>query len=209
MGLAKVTVAALGLMGGVIAAPVEERATAAKSCDANGLCYTEWVSPESISYRFAIPSNATKAPFDVLVSITAPVKTVGWAGVAFGGAMANNPLGVGLASGKTAVLASKHSTGHTPPTDNPDATFKMLPSSMTNATHWKADALCKGCSSWGSTSLAPTNKAANLAYAMAKAVPADASKITKHDSKGKFSLDLTAAALTDFDALVTKAMAAT
>ena len=67
------------------AKPVQSRDSAAKYCDATtSVCYSEYISPEKIAYRFAIPENATAGNFDVLLQIVAP-KTVGWAGLAWGG----------------------------------------------------------------------------------------------------------------------------
>lgn len=64
------------------------------------------MSPEDIAYRIAIPDTATEGDFDVLFQIAAPI-TVGWAGIAWGGIMVNNPLTVGWANGNTTVVSSR------------------------------------------------------------------------------------------------------
>ena len=56
-----------------------------------------------------IPDTATVGNFSVLLQIQAP-RTVGWAGVAWGGVMVNNPLTVGWANGNTAVVSSRSTT---------------------------------------------------------------------------------------------------
>ena len=78
-----------------------------KYCDfLTDICYSEWTSPEKIAFRIAIPEDATPGDFDVLLQIVAP-KTVGWAGIAWGGVMTNNPLTVGWANGETTVVSSR------------------------------------------------------------------------------------------------------
>jgi len=99
MGLLQLATAAFVLSTGALAA---------QYCDASSsICYSEWVSPEKIAFRVAIPDTATQdAAFDVLLQIQAP-KSVGWAGIAWGGSMVNNPLTVAWASGTTAVVSSR------------------------------------------------------------------------------------------------------
>jgi hypothetical protein len=111
MGLLGVVATALTLGGAALGSPVPEtaapRAVAAKYCDAKTtVCYSEWVSPEKIAYRIAIPDTATAGSFDILLQIEAP-KTVGWAGIAWGGTMTNNPLTVAWASGTTAIASTR------------------------------------------------------------------------------------------------------
>jgi len=106
MGLVTVLATALSLSGAAMASPVQERAVSAKYCDAaSTLCFSEWVSPEKIAYRFAIPDTATSGSFDVILQIEAP-KAVGWAGIAWGGSMTNNPLTVAWANGAGSAIAS-------------------------------------------------------------------------------------------------------
>lgn len=113
------TLATLALAAtSVVAAPLDAdfdadvipAVSSAKSCDAAlKVCFAEWVSPQGISYRVALSDSATKAPFDVLLSITAP-KATGWAGVAWGGQMSNNPLTIAWANGAKTVVSSRLAT---------------------------------------------------------------------------------------------------
>jgi len=150
MGLLRTTAAALALLGSTLAAPTElaERSSTAKVCDSTTkICFTEYVSTNSISFRVAIPDSAAAGkPFDVMLSMTAP-KAIGWAGIAWGGAMANNPLTLGWANGDKAVVSSRRATGHTMPTVYDTAKYQLI-SGVSNATHWNIDVLCTGCSSW-------------------------------------------------------------
>lgn len=104
-------------------------------------------------------------------------------------------------------------SAHTAPAVYTGATYTVLPTSVTNATHWKLDVLAQGVSSWtdasGKTaSLNPASTAASLAWASAaRAVtqPANnASAFPGHDAKGKFTADLSSAKLANFAALVQK-----
>jgi hypothetical protein len=109
MGRLQLATAALALGGIGLGSPVPQGgvAPAAKYCDASTtICYTEYVSPEQIAIRIAIPDNATAGNFDVLLQIQAP-KTVGWAGVAWAGVMVNNPLTVAWANGDKTVVSSR------------------------------------------------------------------------------------------------------
>jgi len=109
MGLFSVVAAVLGLSSVGFGNPVPQGGAVSptKYCDAaTTVCYSEWLSPEKIAFRIAIPDNATAGNFDVLLQIAAP-KTVGWAGIAWGGVMVNNPLTVGWANGNTAVVSSR------------------------------------------------------------------------------------------------------
>lgn len=79
-------------------------ATPGKYCDAaTGVCYYE-TSASNATYRVAIP-DVDAAPFDILLQIVAP-KSVGWAGVAWGGHMAQNPLTLGWANGNASTVVS-------------------------------------------------------------------------------------------------------
>ena len=73
------------------------------------ICFSESkVAAHDITFRVAIPET-TAAPFDILLQIVAPV-SVGWAGLAWGGKMTNNPLTVGWANGKSATVSSRFAT---------------------------------------------------------------------------------------------------
>ena len=110
----KIVTFTLAALSSTLAAPspdVQSTAAAAKYCDAaTTICYSEYTSPAKVVYRIAIPDTATaSAPFDVLLSIVAPT-TVGWAAIAWGGQMANNPLTVGWANGASTVVSSRRAT---------------------------------------------------------------------------------------------------
>ncbi len=109
MGLLQIAAAVLTLGSVATSNPVPQTAAApaAKYCDASTtICYSEWLSPEKIAFRVAIPDTATAGNFDVLLQIAAP-KAVGWAGIAWGGVMTNNPLTLGWANGDKTVVSSR------------------------------------------------------------------------------------------------------
>lgn len=70
------------------------------------ICFSEYkVAAQNLIYRIAIP-DVQAAPFDILLQIVAP-KTVGWAGIAWGGQMSNNPLTIGWPNGDSVVVSSR------------------------------------------------------------------------------------------------------
>ena len=107
--------------------------------------------------------------------------------------------------------ANTISRGHTYPTPYAGATYTTLPSSTSNATHWKLDVLCTGCSSWTAKGLDPAS-ASTFAYASSGTAPTEpannASRFGIHNAKGKFSGNLAAGKNADFDSLVKAAMSA-
>lgn len=97
--------AALGAAGLGAAASVpgalQRRQT---TCDAGtGMCFAE-ATGSGILYRVGLP-NVDAAPFDVLLQVVAP-RSVGWAGIAWGGQMTYNPLTVSWANGESDVVVS-------------------------------------------------------------------------------------------------------
>jgi len=213
MGLLRITTATLALLGSALAAPTEmvERSASDKVCDsASKICYTEYVSSSAVSYRVAIPDSAAAGkPFDILLSLTAP-KAIGWAAIAWGGAMANNPLTVGWSNAQSAVVSSRRATGHTLPAAYAGASYTVLPTSTTNASHWRLDVLCTGCSSWSDASGKAVNLdpsgTATFAFGTSGTAPATPASNTStfgiHNAKGKWSHDLAGAKNANFDALV-------
>lgn len=113
----KVTTALLALIATAFAAPLDvdvdpdvQQAPVVKACVAStGLCYAEYTSTSGVAYRIAIPGAAATAPFDIAIQIVAPIK-IGWAGISWGGAMANAPLTVGWANGANVVVSSRMAT---------------------------------------------------------------------------------------------------
>jgi len=89
---------------------VRRQTSATRYCNAQfgNVCYAQYLAPNNIVYRVAIPDTAA-APFDVLVQITAPV-SLGWAGLAWGGTMANNPLTVAWVNGNEVAISSRWTT---------------------------------------------------------------------------------------------------
>ncbi len=116
MGLLQLTTAVLALLQAAQAAPTPEAdevlevSAPGKYCDAaTTICYSEYKTAQDVTFRIAISDQAKAAPFDVLVSIVAP-KAIGWAGIAWGGVMAKNPLTVGWANGDKTVVSSRWAT---------------------------------------------------------------------------------------------------
>lgn len=76
--------ASTGIGGFLGLLPTSAKAT---TCDASlaGACLQKYTTTDKVTYGVGIPDTATaSAPYDILVSMTAP-STVGWAGVAMGG----------------------------------------------------------------------------------------------------------------------------
>lgn len=111
----KLTAALLALTGTALAAPAPVgvdavAAPAAKVCDAGtSLCYNEYTSAGGVSYRIAIPSTATAAPFDIAIQIVAP-KAAAWAAISWGGGMLNAPITMGWPNGNNVTLSSRLAT---------------------------------------------------------------------------------------------------
>ncbi|KAK0723637.1 hypothetical protein B0T21DRAFT_385867 [Apiosordaria backusii] len=172
-----------------------KRQTTTKYCPGNTeICFSEFKVPtHDVIYRIAIPDVAA-APFDLLLQIVAPVSKAGWAGIAWGGMMATNPLTVAWPNGNTAVVSSRWSTNV--PGAYAGATYTVLPSTTTNETHWQLDVLCRGCSEWAGGSLDP-NGANTLAWAKNTRVVNTATSNTSsfgiHDGRGAWSHDFSQA----------------
>ncbi|KAJ4413411.1 hypothetical protein N0V85_003569 [Neurospora sp. IMI 360204] len=209
MRLSQLAATLLALGNAAFAKPaVQSRDTvaAAKYCDAStSICYSEFISPEKIAYRFAIPDNATAGNFDVLLQIVAP-KTVGWAGLAWGGVMVNNPLLVAWPYQSSVIASSRKASARTYPQVSNDVSYKVLAGSGPNATHWTLNALAKGASSWGTTKLDPKSSAVPFAYAQSRSPPTNpadvASRFSIHQSKGKWSHDLASGRIANFGSAV-------
>jgi hypothetical protein len=210
MGLLQLAATVLALGSSVQAAPANDvaaRQAGVKYCDpVSTICYSEWISPEKIAFRTAIPENATAtADFDVLVQIQAP-KSVGWAGIAWGGTMVNNPLTVAWPNAQTVVVSSRRATARTYPQPWTGATYTVLGGTVSNSTHWTVNFLAKGVSNLGSSRLNPSSTAASIAYGQsyqAPSSPADpASRFGIHNSRGKFSHNLALGKISNFRAAV-------
>ncbi|KAK4159885.1 hypothetical protein QBC43DRAFT_220959 [Cladorrhinum sp. PSN259] len=200
MGLLQLATAALVLSTGALAAPYRDPAT--------NVTYSEYVTPEKIAIRIAIPDTATQdAPYDVLLQLQAP-KAVGWAGIAWGGSMVNNPLTVAWASGTRAILSSRRATARTYPQAYTGVKYVILPGTVSNGTHWTLNTLITGVSRFDTTKLNPASNAVVLAYAQSATPPTEpANNLTRfgiHNSRGKYNHDFGAAKIKDFEAQVQK-----
>ncbi|KAK3901069.1 cellobiose dehydrogenase [Staphylotrichum tortipilum] len=170
------------------------------------ICFSQYEEPASgITYRIAIP-EVSAAPFDILLQIVAPVDKAGWAAIAWGGKMNLNPLTVGWPNGNAAVVSSRWSTSRSVPGAYAGATYSVLPTTTTNATHWQLDVLCTGCSQWEGGSLNPSG-VNTLGWAKnSKAVSSASSNTSSfgiHDGRGSFTHDFSAARIPKgiFDAI--------
>ena len=191
---------------GLFALVASASAQTAKYCPGgSNACFSESKIAESdLTFRIAIPETQA-APFDILLSIVAPV-SVGWASIAWGGKMIGNPLTIGWRNGNSAQVSSRWANSRTAPVAYAGATYKVLPTTTANSTHWQLDVLCTGCSVWANGKLDP-NGAASFAWAKNTKGPSNTalntSTISYHDSHGQFSHDLSVAKLPQsaFDAL--------
>ncbi|KAK3372990.1 hypothetical protein B0T24DRAFT_248854 [Lasiosphaeria ovina] len=216
MGLLQLAAAALALGSSAVATPVPEAeavSAATKYCEAStSICYSEFANPAGVLYRIAIPDTATVGNFDLLLQIVAP-KAIGWAGVAWGGVMTNNPLTVAWANpGATSVVSSRRASSRTYPTPFADVSYTVLPGSTSNSTHWTVTALAKGLSAWGTTKLDPASTATQFAWVTSATAPVEpannASRFGIHTAHAKWSHDLSSSKLANFAALVQQAAAA-
>ncbi|KAF2840298.1 iron reductase domain protein [Patellaria atrata CBS 101060] len=180
-----------------------------KYCDAVGICYAGYTTEQGIQYGVAIPAGR-EPPFQIILQIAAP-KSVGWAGIAWQGTMAYNPLAVAWPNGDSdVVVSSRMAYGLSLPQPYPDATYTELKGTGQNATHWTLTTLCEGCSAFldvnGGDYMIPTTGEARLAWAQsAEQViePANnESAFFAHDTFGKWGHDMAMAQSPDFDAWV-------
>lgn len=73
---------------------------------AHGQKALEWNEPTSgVTYGVAVPDTAA-APFDMLLSIEAPV-SAGWVGWAAGGCMLRSPILVAWPNGNGTIVSSR------------------------------------------------------------------------------------------------------
>ncbi|CAK7226383.1 hypothetical protein SCUCBS95973_006181 [Sporothrix curviconia] len=168
----------------------------AQFCDGSmgaNVCYSQFTTSTSGTvFRLAIP-EVQKAPFDTLIQVVAPV-SVGWAGLAFGGPMVQNPLALMWVDNGKGIASSRLAAGHTPPTAYAGASYNVLSASK-NATHWTIDAVCHGCSTWGTNNTALNPNGGNrIGYATSAKAPttpsSNLSTIAIHNEKGVVQHDL-------------------
>ncbi|KAI5860899.1 putative iron reductase domain protein [Durotheca rogersii] len=143
----KWSVIAAGIAG--LASPVLAQLDSTPFVDADtGITFQSYTSAEGITYRLALPENATdEAGYDVILQVVAPVE-LGWAGWAWGGAMVYNPLTIVWHDGNTVHHSPRQATGYYVPAVYPDSQYTVLDGTGVNETHFKFTALCAGCASW-------------------------------------------------------------
>ncbi|KAL8381872.1 hypothetical protein RB595_005901 [Gaeumannomyces hyphopodioides] len=166
---------------------------------------------ERVVYRVARPGSVSENQgYDVVIQVQAPVE-VGWAGLAWGATMKNNPLTVVWANCSSVVISSRWAASHALPTPYDGATYSVLESAtFVNKTHYQVTAKCSGCTSWtdpdlGRITVTPTgfNEFA-WAYAIRPPMkPGDnTSAFAFHDAHAIFENDLADAGNEDFEGLV-------
>ena len=78
-------------------------------CDpTTSICYQSYTNSKGISFGLALP-QATTAPFDLILQITAPI-AYKWVGFSFGGRMQFNPLVVAWHNGGSVVKSARWAT---------------------------------------------------------------------------------------------------
>jgi hypothetical protein len=70
-----------------------------------GLNYSSVTVDAGISFRVAVPTPLPTGTYDAVLQIVAPI-SMGWAGFAWGGRMAYNPLTITWANGTSNVVVS-------------------------------------------------------------------------------------------------------
>ncbi|KAI1762854.1 iron reductase domain protein [Hypoxylon sp. FL1150] len=204
--IARLVTAAVALAGSSTAAPVTAATAAAQYCDKTGVCYSEvTVGVAPITWRIAIPA-VEQGPFDVLLQVIAP-RSVGWAGLAWGGGMLYNPITLAWANGNSTVGSARFASAHVQPDLYDPAAHTVLKGSTVNDTHWTLTTLCQGCSTWvhnggAKEVLDPGATAASFAFAASAVPPVDvadpATPIGIHSEHGVFTVDLAAAKSAQF-----------
>ena len=109
MGLITRIASAVLLIGSTIASPTK-RGTSENapqiSDEGPDVRWSEAsVGVAPITWRIAIP-NVAEGPFDILLQVVAP-KTVGWAGIAWGGGMLYNPISLGWANENNTLASGR------------------------------------------------------------------------------------------------------
>ncbi|KAI1298353.1 hypothetical protein F5Y03DRAFT_269846 [Xylaria venustula] len=175
-----------------------------------GITFQSATNEVGVTYRLALPANATAdKAYDVILQVVAPI-TLGWVGWAWGGAMTYDPLTVVWANGNNVVFSSRQALGYYQPVAYTDAKYTVLKGTSVNATHFKLTAVCAGCASWADFDGNPTTLdgtgQVNFAYAYS-ATPVDDpassdSTFAIHDSVGHWTHDLGAARSDKFSAWV-------
>lgn len=166
-----------------------------------------------ITYRVAIPDGVQSyTAFDTVLQVVVP-NDVGWAGLAWGGSMPNNPILVAWrGSSNNVVLSSRWANGHIQPVEYPTAKYTLFKTgTKSNSTHWQFTALCKGCSSWEPGNGAATRYLSprggnRLAFAYSPSKPSSvnspSSNLPIHEVHAYWSHDFTQAVNANFETAV-------
>ncbi|OIW24980.1 CBD9-like protein [Coniochaeta ligniaria NRRL 30616] len=158
-----------------------------------------YVLGKSLTFRIALP-NPTSAsePYNVVLQVVAP-KDVGWAGLAWGGGMLNDPLTVVWANGNSVVLSSRYTSSRVVPQPYTGAAYQLFRTgTKQNGTHFQLTAKCTGCTTFNGRRLSTTgtNK---LAFAYSAGRPSDpgsnSSSFPFHDSFNYWSHDFSTAGM--------------
>ncbi|KAI0157102.1 CBD9-like protein [Hypoxylon sp. FL1284] len=165
----------------------------------------------AVTMRVAIPSSAVAGQaYDIVLQLVAPI-SAGWAGVAWGGSMTNNPLLLSWSNSGTGISSIRRATSHTAPAVSTDATVQVLSKgTKSNSTHWQVTAKCTGCASF--TTSGSSTKSLNpagtnrLAFAYSKTKPSQpasaSSAITVHDLFSYWEHDFAAGQNAEFEDLI-------
>jgi len=107
------------------------------------------LNTKPMDIRIAVPSTAgTNSDYDIVVQIVAP-NEVGWAGLAFGANMKQNPLLLVWrnANNNDVVVSGRWASSYSPPQPYTGLSYTIL-NSRTNNTHFQVTLKCSGCTSW-------------------------------------------------------------
>ncbi|KAH3945777.1 hypothetical protein HBH53_141500 [Parastagonospora nodorum] len=179
-------------------------------CDADTkICYSSYSDAESgMTFGIALPKNVTD-PYDAVIKITAPIANT-WAGFSWGGNMVWNPLSVAWPNGKSGTISARFAFSIGLPLGYDGAEHTYLKGTTTNSTHWTVNALCKGCTGWQNNE--DTRQALNgtgttqFAWAYGVSQVEDSTRndsaFNVHQAWGKWTHDLGAARIDNFDSLV-------
>ncbi|PGG98607.1 hypothetical protein AJ79_08811 [Helicocarpus griseus UAMH5409] len=178
-------------------------------CDSTtGVCYSAHVTIEQISYGVALPLTPSN---DAIFQISAPLD-IGWAGFAWGGAMAYNPLTVAWRNEDSVVVSSRMAFGLTYPQTFTDATYTYLEGNGVNETHWNLHVRCQGCTTYVSPAdssevIVDAGDTAQVAYAYANTPPLDPASNTSvfdiHAGMGRWIHDVAIARSEEYENWVT------
>ncbi|KAK5655591.1 hypothetical protein OQA88_5522 [Cercophora sp. LCS_1] len=165
-------------------------------------------------FRIAIPSPQPSGAFDIVTQLIVP-NEVGWAGVSWGGGMAESPLLVVFrnANNQGVLASSRWSNGHTAPNAYSSATYTVYKAgTKINGTHWQVTMKCTGCTSWSRRDGSkPSIKPAGghrLGWAYSTKKPTSPNSATAaisvHDNAMYFELDFSKGGNANFASIVGK-----